>query len=241
MCYHVSQEKAGEQLKAEFEKPIKNEEHLKNAYHVNGFERPYVPVIATDAPQYIEMCRWKLIPAGIRDENKYRANTLNARNDLLFDTPAYRDYWENRCLVICSGFFEPHTVLGKKKTESWYIKPNNKEFFTLGGIYSYWRGHKTISIITTDASPLLAQIHNDGKRMPLILDGENADAWLLPDLTKQEMTLLMAPFCDDSLLSSYRVIDNITNALVDTNYPEAILPYHHVEPPISDLPLFANF
>lgn len=51
-----------------------------------------------------------------------------------------------------------------------------------------------------EANPLLAEIHNEKKRMPLILEVNNAEAWILPDLTKPEMTDLMKPYPHDDKL-----------------------------------------
>lgn len=113
---------------------------------------------------------------------------------------------------------------GQKSSQSYYIRTKEGEIFTLGGIFSVWNNIPTFSIITVPASPLLEEIHNEKKRMPLILDGEAADAWLLSDLTKNEMTELMVPFPDDSKLDAFRVMDHVFNTRVDTNVPEVIMP-----------------
>lgn len=76
-----------------------------------------------------------------------------------------------------------------------------------------------------EASPLLAEIHNEKKRMPLILEKEKAEAWVLADLTKAEMTDLMQPYEHDNKLSAYRVLDGVTNSRLNTNVPEVIEPY----------------
>lgn len=61
--------------------------------------------------------------------------------------------------------------------------------------------------------------------MPLILEGDGATAWLLPDLTQGEMTSLMVPFSDDSKLEAFRVVDQVLNTRVDTNIPEVTKPF----------------
>jgi len=78
--------------------------------------------------------------------------------------------------------------------------------------------------VMVEASPLLAEVHNEKKRMPLILEGDLAEAWILPDLTKPEMTDLMKPYGHDEKLTAYRVIDGVTNSGVNTNIPEVIEP-----------------
>lgn len=236
MCYHVSNEKDVEELKREFKLPVDKVEAFKKRYDFNGFEKPYLPVISRESPRMIDMYRWRLVPGWVRDEKDWKANTLNARNDELFEKASYKHYWQNRCVVICTGFFEPHyPELGGKEHESWYIKPKNKTYFALAGIYSNWKGINTVSIVTTDASPKMAEIHNDGKRQPLIMTKEVVYAWL-SNLNQEEMMDVMAFQYPDDQLTAYRTVDGIYNAKLDTNIPSAILPYE--QPPFSVLDLY---
>jgi len=223
MCYHISNE--DEQELRKFNLPIKKLEKFKTMYDMNGFEKPFIPVISKEDPKSIDMYRWRLVPTWVKDEKDWKANTLNARNDELFTKSSYKNYWQNRCLILCTGFFEPHYPEGQKDYESWYIKPKEGGMFMLGGIYSTWKGTNTVSIITTDASPLMAEVHNDGERQPLVLDGDAALAWLIPDLTQMEMTDLMRFEYPDEKLTTYRTIDGIYNAKLNTDVPAAIKPY----------------
>jgi putative SOS response-associated peptidase YedK len=211
-------------IKKVFNLTVKNEELFQQAYQLNGFTKPYLPVISNSDSKAIDMYRWGLLPFWVKDESSFKANTLNARSEELFDKPSYRQAWSNRCLVICTGFFEPHYPEGSKKSQSFYIRPKEGEFFTLGGIWSKWKDLYTFSIVMVEASPLLAEIHNEKKRMPLVLEGERAAAWVLPDLTKPEMTDLMRPYEHDNKLTTYRVMDGVTNSRLDTNVPEVLEP-----------------
>ncbi|TKT84720.1 SOS response-associated peptidase [Dyadobacter frigoris] len=234
MCYHISNE--DDAALREFGLPIQKLEKFKKKYDMNGFEKPYIPVISNKDPKSIDMYRWRLVPSWVKEEKDWKANTLNARNDELFTKTSYKNYWRNRCLVICTGFFEPHYPKDSKEYESWYIKPKERRCFTLGGIYSVWQNEPTVSIITTDASPLMAKVHNDGERQPLILEGDAALAWLVPDLTEEEMKNLMLYQYPDEKLDTYRVMDGIYSTKIDTNKPAAITPY--VRPPFDALTLF---
>jgi putative SOS response-associated peptidase YedK len=224
MCYHTSQHKNINEIKSAFGLPVKNEELFQQAYQLNGFAKPYLPVISTSDSTAIDMYRWGLIPFWVKDEGTFKANTLNARSEELFEKTSYKNSWNKRCLVICTGFFEPHYPAGSKKSQSYYIKPKEQEFFTLGGIWSKWNDIFTFSIVMVEASPLMAEIHNEKKRMPLILEGEKAEAWVLPDLTKPEMTDLMQTYDKDENLITYRVLDGVTNSRLNTNVPEVIEP-----------------
>jgi len=75
-----------------------------------------------------------------------------------------------------------------------------------------------------EASPFMAEIHNEKKRMPLILEGEKAEAWVLPDLTKPEMTDLMQTYDKDENLITYQVLEGGANSMFNTNVPEVIEP-----------------
>lgn len=45
----------------------------------------------------------------------------------------------------------------------------------------------TFSVVTTAANSLMKQIHNSKERMPTILPGNLAEAWLYNDLTDQQI------------------------------------------------------
>lgn len=235
MCYHVaslvnSTQELSEQLGIPELNPGKNAKNYQMAYHLNGFDYPWLPVIhAGSSGERLDTFRWGLVPEWAQSRANWSANTLNARNDELFDKPSYRDYWENRCLVVVSGFFEPRaqTIQGlfgeeipkNAKTESWYIHPAETAYFTLGGIYY----NDTVSIITTEATPLMASVHNQGMRMPLILDQENLkEKWLSRDINQEEMAQLMLNQPDDEQLTAFRTIDGVMNSRVNTNVPEVV-------------------
>jgi putative SOS response-associated peptidase YedK len=239
MCYHVSQEKSVEQIRLEFNKPVNNRELFRQAFHLSGFDDPFVPAIACKNSGVIDMFKWRLIPTGKKDVKKFAANTRNARSETIFDLNSYGEFVDNRCLIICTGFFEPHFVTQDKPTQSYYIKPKEREFFTLGGIYSPWKGTNTFAIITVPASPLMSEVHNEGKRMPLILEGEQADRWLSPKLSEEEMRSLMVTYPHDEKLVTYRTINGVTSSRVNTNVPEVIKPIE-IPTTYTDLPLFSQ-
>jgi len=98
--------------------------------------------------------------------------------------------------------FELLHVNGEKRP--WFISLKEKELFTLGGLLSEWTDPdsgeilKTFSILTTKANTLMSRIHNTKKRMPLILEDDEADYWLNatdPHALKQ----FVRPFNDDKM------------------------------------------
>ena len=69
----------------------------------------------------------------------------------------------------------------------------NEEEFYLAGIWQPWYDVEsktttnTFSIVTTAANTLMKQIHNSKERMPTILPGDVAEAWLYKDLKDEEI------------------------------------------------------
>jgi len=68
----------------------------------------------------------------------------------------------------------------------YYFTQKSNDVFGFAGLYDQWEDIEsgqtvgTFSIITTEANPLLANIHNQKERMPTILRQEDYDFWLLP-------------------------------------------------------------
>jgi len=209
MCYH-SAHPGHDQLRKQFKSALISYESPE-IFHVSGFARPYLPVTLSNAPEAITSARWKLLPFWVKTEadgQKY-ANTLNAEGESIFEKASYKPYIaKNRGLLYVNGFYEPHKVKGSKETENYFIYYPSKEIFTLGIVYADWtdketgESYPTFSIITTQANPLLEQIHNEKKRMPLIIPEDQREAWLFAE-GKEEINSLIKPFDGD--LASHAV------------------------------------
>lgn len=128
--------------------------------------------------------------------------TLNATSEELL-SKMYKDAaLKRRCLIPVHGFYEwMHVmVVGKSgkllKTPEkfpYLIKLRNAEEFSLAGIWQPWFNTETgetintYAIVTTAANTLMKQIHNSKERMPTILPGDLANAWLYNNLTDQNI------------------------------------------------------
>ena len=84
---------------------------------------------------------------------------------------------------------------------------------------------KTFLIITTQANPLLAVIHNTKKRMPVILRQEDEKKWL-SDIPVEEAVRLLAPY-DEKEMEAHTVSKLITTRGVPTNVPEVMRPHQY--------------
>lgn len=184
MCFHTEQTKFPKEVESRFKAKIKDLDKFKPTDHFNGFEFPQTPVIIDENPKEILHYNWGLIPAWAKDESIQKV-TLNARIETLEEKPSFRDSINKRCLVIANGFYEWqwHDSKGKNKTK-YAIGIENHDLYAYAGLYSHWTNKitgeisGTYTIVTTEANPLMADIHNIKKRMPIILKPEDESKWL---------------------------------------------------------------
>ena len=217
MCYH-SGHPSEKQIRKQY-KTLGLDYSQEEIFHVSGFTRPFLPVLLNDQSNSVREARWKLIPFWVKDEDgaaKY-ANTLNAEGESIFTKASYKPYiGKNRGLLFVTGFYEPHKVAGVKDTQNYFLYMPEKRIFTLGVVWSEFNGYPTFSVITTAANDQLAEIHNEKKRMPLILHEADHEQWLYdndPSAIKQ----LIKPF--DQKLQAHQVARVTAARGVETNVP----------------------
>ena len=184
MCFHSKQGKDAQTIEKRFKAKLKSNDLLVTADRLNGFTFPKTPVITNQNKQEIQLFNWGLIPTWAKDES-FRASTLNARIETVTELPSFKNNVKNRCLILADGFYEWKWLDEKGKEKQQYlISLPNDEPFAFAGIYSEWTNKntgellQTYSIITTEANPLMAEIHNTKKRMPIILTPQNENDWL---------------------------------------------------------------
>jgi putative SOS response-associated peptidase YedK len=142
-----------------------------------------VPVIIAHSPRRIVLMRWGLIPHWAKDA-KTAYKRINARVETLTQRPAFRGLLNhNRALIPACGYYE-WKADGREKTP-YYIHPQRESFVAFAGLYDVWMtpaGEElyTFTIITTEADPFMARLHN---RMPVVLERELEDNWLDFEIT----------------------------------------------------------
>ncbi|MFV8379312.1 SOS response-associated peptidase [Flavobacterium sp. LB3R33] len=184
MCFHSEQTKFPKDVESRFKAKIEDFDKFKPSSHFNGFDFPQTPIIIDENPNEIVHYNWGLIPAWAKDDNIQKM-TLNARIETLDDKPSFKNSINKRCLVITTGFYEWqwHDTKGKNKTK-YEIGIGNHDLYAYAGLYSHWVDkttgeiRSTYTIVTTEANPLMAEIHNIKKRMPVILKPEDESKWL---------------------------------------------------------------
>jgi putative SOS response-associated peptidase YedK len=90
------------------------------------------------------------------------------------------------------------------------------------GLWETWDDEEgpveTCAILTTDANELTKEIHN---RMPVLLAGDDALAWIEAGDDKEKLKELLRPFVPDQL--AFHAVDSIFGN-VRNNSPECIEP-----------------
>lgn len=185
-------------------KKINDEDYLKASFN-SGFSHPKMLIQMQENPNELVVANWGLVPSFIKDNLKakeYFLNTLNAKSETIFEKVSFKDnIMPHRCIVPIKGFYEWRDI--NKTKYPYYITTKEQKIMLLGGIYDYWVDrstgeiHRTYSVVTTEANPLMSKIHNLKKRQPLMLTKELAKNWLNPDLKENDIKELMQPMHED--------------------------------------------
>jgi len=233
MCYRYSVP-GPDLVKKECKVEIK--EDFEKRYHVSAFEDVKLPVITNIEPKQVKLFSWGLIPFWVKDEKtaeEIKKRTVNARAETIFEKASFRNSaGKKHCLVISDGFFEWRYYKGKNYP--YYIKLKDKKVFSIAGLWDSWFNKNTneeiftYTIITTDANPLMAKIHNKKKRMPAILSKEDEEKWISKEIKKDEIKNILRPF-DENKMDAYTISKLITNKEMKPNVPEVIKPYNYEE------------
>jgi len=156
---------------------------------------------------------WPLIPLWAKGKvSKY--STANARMESLSTTRSYQHAWKQnqRCLVPATGFYEWQIVEGQKNKQPYNIILKNTPVFAMAGLWENSLNPDTnqsvnsFTIITTEANPLMARIHNSKKRMPVIVEPREYANWLKG--SNDDKILVSYP--EDNMLA-YKVSTAVNN------------------------------
>lgn len=229
MCFTVAQYHKVAQARMRYWNARNNAPEAEPRFVASAFERPSLSVVRIDRHEpVIEMAQWGLVPAWCRTEDEAQRvalNTLNARGETIFDKPSFREAAaHSRCIIPVNGFFEYQHV-GKQRVP-YFISMEGEPIFSVGGLLSEWESSatgqllRTFSVVTTEANPLMATIHNSKKRMPLILSREEERLWL--DGSPTEASALVRP-SDSPHLQAWRVSPFVVRGRV-VNQPSSIQP-----------------
>lgn len=184
MCFRTKLNSRIREIEKTFNAPFIDPESYTPQEEINAFDFSPTPVIRDANPGEIDLFHWGLIPHWAKDD-KIRKMTLNAKIETAEEKPAFRDAVSNRCLIIADGFYEWQWLDPKGKSKQKHLlEVQDQEIFAFAGIYSSWKNPETeqvintYSILTTEANELMSEIHNNKRRMPVILSKHDQSIWI---------------------------------------------------------------
>ncbi len=227
MCYHKASPDQATLFQLLTGTDIEIKDYSGVYYHGNGFSHPNDPVLTIAEPHIVQPYMWGFVPSWSKDveDAKNNANMyLNLTCEKMFST--YKPFWQKRCLIFTTGFYEWEWLDTKgKEKQPYFIYDKEQPVFTMGGLYNIWEdpatGNQftTYGIMTTPANQMMEKIHNNKKRMPLIIQNNDWSQWLDDKAKPEHVTVLLKPL-PDGLLNAHHISKNITKRGFDTNVPE---------------------
>ena len=152
------------------------EPELAPRYNVAPTQMIPVVRLDKDGQRELAMLRWGLIPSWASDPKIM----INARAETIATAPSFRSAFKKRHrLIPASGFYE-WKKLDDGSKQPYLIGMRDGSPFSFAGLWERWEQGdapiETCTIITGEPNSLAAELHN---RMPVILDPDDYDAWLL--------------------------------------------------------------
>ncbi|HEX4832364.1 MAG TPA: SOS response-associated peptidase [Trebonia sp.] len=181
----------------------------------------------------LRLLKWGLVPSWAKD-SAGGARLINARAETVAVKPSFRSaFAKRRCIIPADGYYEWQAGADRKSKQPYYIYRSDGGILCFAGIYELWRDGSvppddesawlwTTSIITTDATDEIGQIHD---RTPMVIAPESWDDWLDPaNNDKSLMMAMMAPATTSGSggLTSHRVSTAVNS--VRHNGPDLIEP-----------------
>jgi putative SOS response-associated peptidase YedK len=154
-----------------------------------------VPVMRiAEGSRALDTMRWGLIPEW-SPEFSTKLSTINAKSETVFESRLYKKaITQRRAIVPLSGFFEWKKDGTAKRPFKIFLK--DSPIMSVAGIWTAWRAgtpgeQRSFSILTTSANDFMSKIHD---RMPVILNREQWDEWLDPEVHEvDQINALMKP------------------------------------------------
>jgi putative SOS response-associated peptidase YedK len=168
-----------------------------------------MPVVRMDARRRrrLTLLRWGLVPHDAPDP-RVGARMINARSETARTRAAFRlPFRERRCLVPANGFYEWRRIEGLR--QPYLLRRRDGRLIALAGLWDRWRApassaeaHEPIescTILTTPANELVARLHD---RMPLMLDRDDYERWLDPDVKDPDaLAPLLRPYPAEQMVA----------------------------------------
>ena len=170
--------------------------------------------IQNDAPDEIDLLEWGLLPSWVDDPSN-SPKPINARAETVAEKPMFRDaFEERRCLILADGFYEWKGQRGSK--QPYRITRTDDQPFAFAGLWEQYEEPsgetlETVTIITTDANEVVADVHD---RMPVMLEASDEQTWLTAS-DQEVLQGVLDPYPADQL-RAYPVSKKVNNPANDS-------------------------
>ncbi len=175
-------------------------------YNVAPTDPAWVIRVGPERNRELALLEWGLVPRWSKSLMQ-AGRPINARAESIASKPVFRDaVARRRCLVVSDGFYE-WDKSGPVKQPLWF-RPAGGGVLLMGGVWDSWRGddgvrRQTFAIVTTAPNRDVERVHD---RMPLVLSGADAEAWLVtvpkdaPASLTDDVRALIRPAPDGALV-----------------------------------------
>lgn len=177
MCYYVDNNFTKSEIAKTFKVGLDPVLKFNKESQFSAFKHENTAIITDEDPTLVSLGKWGLMPSWAKED--FWKQTLNAKIETITELNSFKNAHQNRCVLLCKGFYEWKWLDGKgKNKEKFKIFTENSDVFSLGAIYEIYKNEITFSVVTTEANDLMKEIHNIKKRMPIILENGMERDWL---------------------------------------------------------------
>ena len=124
MCNYVSVNFTQKELEKAYQAQYVGESYTQSD-NINGFSNTKLPVILDRDTDHILDAQWGFLPSWANNSD-FAKKTLNARMEEVHQKPTYKNYTNNRCLILVSAFHEWKWLDGKGKRKDHYLIKTNR-------------------------------------------------------------------------------------------------------------------
>jgi len=231
MCFHTKLSKEQKKLEERFKAYFEPENSYQISYHTNGFSNSYLYIITQEEPNKIIKADWGMLPNKKYDKTTFKKNynTLNAKSETIFEKQLYEEaILSRRCLIISDGFFESKKV--NNVSFPHLVQLENHKEFVFAGIYNlHHDGKMSCSILTIKANNFMSLIHNEKKRMPIILDASKEQVWLENCTGKQELVEIINNCFTTEELIAHPISKELLSPKVNSNHNNIVNKVYYQE------------
>ncbi|NOU71181.1 SOS response-associated peptidase [Paenibacillus sp. LMG 31458] len=168
--------------------------YSSNRYEVRPTESVSAVMMNKKGERTLDEFRWGLMPFWAKDA------VCGDRDSIFTNVVFERIVRKQRCIIPCSGFYI--SVTEGKETE-WIKFKMRSGTFGIAGLYDVWRAPsgeeelRTCMMLMTEANSLVSPYQ---RRMPAILDQDQAEMWLQPEMKDSRLLRSILRPVDDLLM-----------------------------------------